>query len=111
MGTLGQELIGDAPPLLLCGLGVVLGEGGGDEGRDDTPAAPAGMGQNVAHEVDAAALPGGGEDLRHRRLDTLISIGDHQLDAAQAAPCQLPEEGGPEGVGLKRSDIHAQHRC
>ena len=34
-----------------------------DEGRDDMPAAPASMRQDVAHEVDAAALPTGGEDL------------------------------------------------
>lgn len=36
---LGAELVGHAAPLLPGSLGVVLGEGGGDEGRDDAPAA------------------------------------------------------------------------
>lgn len=45
---LGAELIGDLAPLRSGGLGVVLGEGRADEGRDDAPAALAGMGQHVA---------------------------------------------------------------
>ena len=83
---LGPELIGDAAPLGAGGFGVVLGEGGGDEGRDDAAAALAGMGQHVAHEVDAAALPGGAQHLGDRGLDALMGVGDDQLDAAQAAP-------------------------
>jgi hypothetical protein len=67
------------------------------------------MGQDVAHEVDAAALPGGGEDLGDGGLDALVGIGDHQLDAAQAAPRQPAQEGGPEGLGFGGADIHAQH--
>ena len=59
LGQLGAQLIGDPAPLRSGGLGIVLGERGGDEGGDDTPAALAGMRQRVAHEVDAAALPGG----------------------------------------------------
>ena len=55
------------------------------------------------------ALPGGGEDLGDGGLDALVGVGDDELDAAQAAPRQLPEEGGPEGLGLRRTDIHAQH--
>lgn len=68
-----------------------------------------GMGQDVAHEVDAAALPGGGEDLGDGGLDALVGIGDDELDAAQAAPRQLAQEGGPEGLGFGGADIHAQH--
>jgi hypothetical protein len=34
------------------GLGIVLGEGGGDEGRDDPPSLSPGVGEDVAHEVD-----------------------------------------------------------
>src|SRR5580704_885116 len=55
---LGPELVGNAAPLGTGLLGIVLGEGGGDECRDHAPSAPAGMGQGVAHEVDPAALPG-----------------------------------------------------
>lgn len=53
---LRPELVGDAAPLLLGALGVVLGASGGDEGGDDPPAAPAGMGKRVPHEVDAGPL-------------------------------------------------------
>jgi hypothetical protein len=67
------------------------------------------MGQGVAHEVDAAALPGGGEDLGDGRLDALVGVGDDQLDAAQAAPGEFPKERRPEGLGLRGSDVHAEH--
>ena len=53
---LGPDLVGDLAPLGLGGVGMVLGEGGGDEGRDDAPAAPAGMGERVAHEVHPGAV-------------------------------------------------------
>ena len=75
---LGAQLIGDLAPLRAGGLGVVLGEGGGDEGGDDAPAALAGMGERVAHEVDAAALPGGAEHLGDGGLDALVGVGDRR---------------------------------
>ena len=53
---LGPELVGDAAPLRLGLLGIVLGESGCDERRHDVGRF-AGMGQGIAHEVDAAALP------------------------------------------------------
>ena len=53
---LGAHLVGDLAPLGPGGAGVVLGEGGGDEGRDDAPAVLAGMGQRVAHEVHPGAV-------------------------------------------------------
>ena len=53
---------------MLAGIGIFPGKGGGDEGRDHTPALLAGMGQEVAHEVDPAALPGGIEDADGGRL-------------------------------------------
>lgn len=74
---LGPELVGYPSPLLLGRLGIFLGEGGSNEGRDDTPSAAAGMGQGIAHEVYPAALPGGGEDLRDRGLQALVRVGDH----------------------------------
>ena len=68
----------------------------------------AGMGQQVAGEVHAAALPCGAEDPGHRGLQTLVVVGDHELDAAQTAPGQRAQELGPEGLGLRRADRHAQ---
>ena len=109
LGQFGAQLVGDLAPLLARGLGVVLGEGGGDESGDDAAAALAGMGQGVAHEVHAAALPGGAQHFGDGRLDALVGVGDHQLDAAQAAPRELAQELGPEGLGLRRADIHAEH--
>jgi len=38
-----------------------------------------------------------------------MGVGDHQLDAAQAPAAQLAQELGPEGLGLGRADVHAQH--
>ena len=66
------------------------------------------MGEDIPHEVHAAALPGGVEDLRDRSLDPLMGVGDHQLNPAQAAPGQLAQESRPEGLGLGRTDIHAK---
>ena len=43
-----------------------------------------------------------------RRLDALMGIGDHQLDPAQTAPGELAQKLCPEGLGLRRSDIHAE---
>ena len=53
LGQLGAELVGTLAPLRLGRLGIVLGKGGGDEGGDDASPAFAGMGQRVAHEVQA----------------------------------------------------------
>jgi hypothetical protein len=79
---------------------MILGEGGGDERRHDAPAAPAGMGERVAHEMQATALPGGTEHARDRCLDALLRVGDHQLDPGQAAALQPAQEVDPEGLGL-----------
>ena len=35
-------------------------------------------------------------------------VGDHQLDASQPAPRQTAQELGPEGLGLRGADRHAQ---
>ena len=108
LGHLGPELVGDLTPLGLRAVGVLLGEGGGDEGGDDAPALAAGMGQQVAGEVHAASLPGGAEDPGRGGLQTLVVVGDQQLHATQPAPGQRAQELGPEGLGLRRADRHAQ---
>jgi hypothetical protein len=38
-----------------------------------------------------------------------VGVGDDQLDAAQAAPGELAQEGGPERLRLRRADVEAQH--
>ena len=72
LGHLRMDLVGDEAPLRARRRGIVLGKGGGDEGRDDTPALPAGMRQHIAHEVHAAALPGGAEHLGNGGLDAFM---------------------------------------
>ncbi len=47
------------------------------------------MGEHVAHEVHAAALPGGAEDLGDGGLEALMGVGDDQLDAASPRPFRL----------------------
>jgi hypothetical protein len=86
-GTFG--LIWSATPLGAGGLGGILGEGGGDEGRDHPAPALAGMGQDIPLKMHPAALPGRAQDLADRRLDAFVRIRDHQLHAAQSAPGQL----------------------
>src|SRR3954469_5510860 len=92
LGDFGPELVGDAAPLRLGGLGIVLGEGGGDEGRDDAPSASSGMSERVAHEVHAAALPSGTEHLRDRRLDALVSFLRNAVPKVSASegPMSMP---------------------
>jgi hypothetical protein len=62
-------------------FGIVLGKRRGDEGRDDAPAALAGMGQRIAHEVDAAALPADVEHLEAMRelYQQMTSLGKLRL--------------------------------
>jgi len=48
----------DLTPLFAGSLGIVLGEGAADPGRDDAALGLVGMGHGVPHEVDPAALPG-----------------------------------------------------
>jgi hypothetical protein len=108
LGQLRAQLIGDPAPLAARRRGVVLGEGGSDERRDDPPAALSGVGQNVAHEVNAAALPARVGHLGGRRLDAFMGVGDDQLDAPEAAPPELAQELGPEGLGIGRADACAR---
>lgn len=55
LGHLRPDLIGDGAPLYARGLRR-LGEGGGDEGGNDTAAALAGVGQHIAHEMNPGAV-------------------------------------------------------
>ncbi len=44
----------------------------------------------------------GAQHLGDRRFETLMRIGGDPLDATQAAPGELAEEGGPEGLGSEK---------
>ena len=66
------------------------------------------MRQQVAHEVDAAALPSGIEDLGDGCLDPFVRVGDDQLNTLQAAAHQGAQEVGPEGLGLGIADSKAE---
>jgi hypothetical protein len=106
LGDRGSELVGDPAPLDLGVLGGLLGEGSGDEGRDDPAPVSAGVRQRVAGEVHAAALPGGIEHAGDRRLDAFVCIRDDELDAAQATPRERAQEVGPEYFGFRWTDGH-----
>ena len=67
------------------------------------------MGKGIALEVDAAALPGGAEDLRDGSLDTLVGVADDQLHTPQTPAIQTAQELRPEGLGLAGSDLEPQH--
>src|SRR3979409_2691768 len=79
-------------------------EGGADPGGDDAPLGLAGIGKRVAHEVYAAALPGGPQNLDNGGLQPLMRVRDHPLCAAQAAPSQAAQELDPKGLGLAVAD-------
>ena len=66
------------------------------------------MGQQIAHQMHAAALPCGMQHFGDGGFQSFMGIGDHQLDAAQATSGELAQELGPEGFGLGGTDIHAE---
>jgi hypothetical protein len=59
--------------------------------------------------MDAAALPSGVHQFGDGRRDALVGVGDDELHAPQAAPSELAQELGPEGLGLRGADVHAEH--
>ena len=82
----------------------------GDEGGDHAASALAGMGENVAHEVNAATLPGGIEYLGDGGLDALVGVRDHELDATQTTAGELAQERGPERFGHRAKSESRQQR-
>ena len=89
-------------------LGVLLCEGRGDEGGCDAATLASGMGEQVAHQMHAAALPRGIQHPGNCGLQSFMGIGDHQLHATQATASELAQELGPECLGLGETDIHAE---
>ena len=74
----------------------------------DAAAVLIGVSQRAAHEVDAAAPPGGAENLGDGGLQPLMGVGDDELDAAQAPPRQLAQEFVPERSGFRGADVAAE---
>ncbi len=103
----GAQLISDLPPDLRRSGMVGLKEDLTDCSGNDGILALGHIGQGVAHEVDAAALPGRAHDAGNRRLEPLVGIGDDQLHAGQAAPDEVLEEARPERLGFGRTDVQA----
>ncbi len=66
-------------------------------------------GEQVGHEVGAAALPAGPSEHRGDGvLQPLVSIGGYQLHPAEAPSGQRPQEGQPEGAVLAGAHVHTQ---
>ena len=67
------------------------------------------MGQGIALEVDATALPGGAENLGDRSLDTFVGIADDELHPAQSPAGQLAKELRPDRFGLGCADLETKN--
>ncbi len=76
LGPSGAELVGDVTPGLGGGGMIGLEEDLPDRGGNDGVLAFRHVGQRVAHEMDAAALPGGTEDAGDGALQALVGVGD-----------------------------------
>jgi hypothetical protein len=87
-----------------------LGEHGADQRGDHRPLPVRRRRQQVAHRVDAAALPGSALEAAADRLDQSgVCVGDHQLDAGDAAVGEVGEELSSEHVVLRVADIDTEH--
>ena len=66
-------------------------------------------GEQVGHEVSAAALPAGPSEHRGDGvLQPLVSIGGNQFHPAEPSGRQRPQEGQPERAVLAGPHVHAQ---
>ena len=66
-------------------------------------------GEEVALEVDAAALPTGPEHLPRSALQPLVRIADDHLHAAQTPAREGARKVRPEGFRFRRHDREAQY--
>jgi hypothetical protein len=65
--------------------------------------------EQVAEEVDGAALPGAAKHLRDRRLQAGVGVADAQPDAVQPTSPQAAQELAPEALGLGLANVQADH--
>ena len=109
LGQLLAEHRGDHLELLVDVLGVGLGEDRADRRGDHLRVALGHHGEDVAHEVHPAPLPGGPEQHRaDRGLQAGVGVGDDQLDPAQPAGLQRAQERGPERPVLAVADVEPE---
>ena len=85
-------------------LGIWLRESLPDRGGDHGVLAFWHVRDRIAHPVRPASLPARAEDAGDRRAQTLMSIGDDQLDALRPAPDQALDEARPKRFGLGRAN-------
>jgi hypothetical protein len=101
LGEALLELVDDPPVSLVHGGGVGLGEGRAHHRRDEALRALGDAGQQVAHEVRAAALPAGARQRGCDRVDQAgVRVRADQLHAGQAARDQATHEGESGGAVL-----------
>jgi hypothetical protein len=67
------------------------------------------MGEDIAHEVNAAALPCRAQHLGDSGFEAFVGIGDHELDASQSPAGQLAQELRPDRLGFGCANFHAEH--
>jgi hypothetical protein len=103
------ELVDDAAVLLEdCGR-VGLGEDRPDHRRHERLGALRHPGQQVAHEVRPAALPGRAGQRRRDRVDEAgVRVRADQADTAEAAGDERAQEGEPGRAVLARDDVEAE---
>ena len=64
------------------------------------------MVEGVSEEVDVAALPSGlGQDLHDASPQSLVVVGDHELDAAKAALFEGEKEIPPAGLAPAAGEL------
>jgi len=67
------------------------------------------LGQDVAHEVDLAALPGGAQPfLSDRGRDSGVGVGEAERRPLHAPGFELPEEEPPRVLRLVEHRLHSQ---
>ena len=98
------QAVGDLAPAGMGLVGVGLGEDGLHHRADHPLVGLAQAGQQIALKMHAAALPSGTQDLACGGLQALVGVADHQLNTAQAAAREGPQEVGPERLGLGGQD-------
>ena len=104
LGPARPELIGNMTPGLMCRLVIGLQEGLADRGGDHGVLTFGHMCQGVAHPMNAASLPGRTKYASDRVAQTVMSVGDHQIDALETALDQALEKARPEGLGFRGAD-------
>src|SRR5262249_49158221 len=78
-------------------------------GRDERLRALRDPRQQVAHEVGAAALPGGARQAGGDRVDEArVRVARDELDAGEAAGDEAPQEGEPGGALLAGDHVEAE---